>query len=458
VTRRTTLIALAILAVALAVRVIQVETTSYAARFDAGSYLSLASQIAHTGDYSPHAPGAGGTRGPSAYFPPAFPYFLAISDLVSGHTTKKGRAVEPARIEQAVLGTIIVGLIGLVAFELFGSALLASIAMALAAGYPVLVELSAILVAENLLTALTLAAIYAALRARRAETRGNAWIAGAGVLTGLAALSHENGILLVIPLAFAVWTGPRRSLRALAGPGLLVAASAAAIAPWTIRNAIDLHAFAPITDENGITLLGTYNPASAANRQVPYKWRFFAAIPGERKRLGNTQRFTEAQLSSRLTNQALTYIAHHPLAPVEAAYHNTIRMLEIGGTFAWRASAFAQSISTTTARTGVISFYVMALLALLGAATRRARRAPKWIWAAGILLWLSAVIVNMETPRFREPVEPFLILLAACALVGAAASTRRRFKRLRRAPVHAEGGTAVAGGAGEPVEVVERLA
>ena len=30
---------------------------------------------------------------------------------------------------------------------------------------------------------------------------------------------------------------------------------------------------------------------------------------------------------------------------------------------------------------------------------------------------LSVVLVNVETPRFRAPVDPFLALLAACALV-----------------------------------------
>ena len=29
---------------------------------------------------------------------------------------------------------------------------------------------------------------------------------------------------------------------------------------------------------------------------------------------------------------------------------------------------------------------------------------------------LSVVFVNVETPRFREPVDPFLVLLAACAM------------------------------------------
>jgi Dolichyl-phosphate-mannose-protein mannosyltransferase len=466
VTRRTTFIAVAILAIALAVRVVQVQTTSYSAPFDAGSYMSLASQVAHQGVYAPHGHGAGGTKGPSAYFPPAFPYLLAASDLISGHTTKKGKAVEPARIEQAVLGTVSVGLIGLVAFELFGSNA-SLIAMALAAGYPVFVELSAVIVAENLLTALMLAAIWAALRARRARAnRRYGWVAGAGVLTGLAALSHVNGILLILPMIAAVWTERSRQAKpfwaalrtrvaSLRAPALLIALAALTILPWTIRNAVDLHAFVPISDETGITLIGTYNFASAARPGVPYKWRFFAGIPGESKRLGNTERFTEPQLSSRLTDQALTYISHHPGAPLAAAYHNTIRMLELEGTFAWQASAYAQGISITNARTGVISFYVLAALAVLGAVTRRVRAAPLWVWAAGILIWLSAVTINMETPRFREPVDAFLILLAACALATAADRAGARLRR--RAPVGGDGGAVVARGARQPIEVIQRL-
>jgi Dolichyl-phosphate-mannose-protein mannosyltransferase len=460
VTRRTVLIALALLAIALAVRIVQVETTSYSAPFDGGSYMSLASQIAHYGTYAPHGPGAGGTKGPTAYFPPGLPYFVAISDLISGHTTKKGKALEPARIEQAVLGTIVVALIGLVAFELFGSTT-ALIAMALAAGYPVLVELSAIVVAESLLTASMLAAIYAVLRARRSPARRTqtGWIVAAGILTGLAALAHENGILLVIPFALAVWTvRPRRSLRSLAAPALLIVASAVTILPWTIRNAIQLHSFIPISDETGITLIGTYNPASAADRQVPYAWQFFGAIPGESNRAGNGHRLTEPQLSSRLTHQALSYIDHHPAAPLAVVFHNTVRMLELGGSFPWRASATAQGINATNARTGVISFYVVAVLALLGALTPAARRAPRFLWAAGAVMWLSAALVNMETPRFREPVDAFLILLAACALAAAGATAARNRARLRRTPVRAHSGTAVAGGSGEPVEVIERLA
>ncbi len=113
----------AILIGALALRVAEVERTSFRPINDAGSYLTLASEIAHTGDYSlSHNPGsgAGGTRGPSAYFAPGYPYFLALVDIVDGHETRRGGAIQPARVSQAVLGTITVALIGLVALEMFG--------------------------------------------------------------------------------------------------------------------------------------------------------------------------------------------------------------------------------------------------------------------------------------------------------------------------------------------------
>ena len=53
------------------------------------------------------------------------------------------------------------------------------------------------------------------------------------------------------------------------------------ILPWTIRNAVVMHHFIPVSDETGITIVGTYNVASAANSQLQYKWRIFYGIPGE---------------------------------------------------------------------------------------------------------------------------------------------------------------------------------
>jgi 4-amino-4-deoxy-L-arabinose transferase-like glycosyltransferase len=358
-----------------------------------------------------------------------------------------------------VLGTITVALIGLVALELFGAAA-AWIALVLAAIYPVLIELSATLVAENLLTPLVLGAAYAGLRVRRAgkPLAAYAWVAGSGVLTGLATLTHENAALIILPLLAAVWTTrPRLSARALAAPALLIATAAVTVAPWTIRNALVMHRFIPVSDETGITLVGTYNVASAANRSVPYKWRIFYAIPGERPLIHRESHLTEPEIGAKLQSQALHYIAKHPFSPFVVAFHNTLRLLELEGTFAWHAAAAAQSIPTDDAGVGVVSFWILCLLALGGAFSKAVRAAPKWVWVVPLLLAVSVVLVNVETPRFRAPVDPFLVLLASAALARAAGWVGRRLLG-DRAPVWSKAGNAVAARPAELIEMRERLA
>jgi 4-amino-4-deoxy-L-arabinose transferase-like glycosyltransferase len=436
---KTALLVAALLITALVVRIGYVEHTPFKAINDAGTYNRLASMIATTGDYhtgSAPGSGAGGSRGPTAYFPPGFPYFLAAVDILTGHQAGHKPAIQPERIAQAVAGTVTVGLIGLVALEAFGAgAALAS--MALAAFYPVLIELSGTLVAENLLVVFELAAVWTALRIKHAR-RPYAWIAATGVLTGLATLTHQNAILLLIPLALAAWSVAQRKpdrtrprVRALAAPTiLLILTTCATIAPWTIRNAIELHHFVPVSDESGITLVGTYNPASAAFAPVPYKWRYILKIPQDRTLVRTAGRYDEVALGDKFQSQALHYIDEHPLAPLQVAYHNTLRMFELEGPYAWHASALAIGLPVAVARTGVAAFWLLCGLALLGAFTRMARRAPRWLWLVPLLLALSVVFVNVETPRFREPIDPFLILLAGCAV-----ATAVQRLPLRRAPV-----------------------
>ncbi len=418
-----------ILLAALGARLGYNASEPYHAINDAGTYNRMASMIARYGDYhtgSAPRSGAGGSRGPTAYFPPAFPYYLAVADLLDGHQAGGRTAVPGERFEMAITGTISVALIGLVALEAFGEGV-AFAAMALAAVYPVFIVCSGILAAENLVVPLELAAAWTMLRARRAR-RPYAWIAATGVLTGLAALAHENAILYLIPFAIAAWGiarrarpgQPRPGLRALAAPAVLVALTCAMIAPWTIRNAVELHAFVPISDETGITLAGTYNPRSANDPQLPYKWHLFSHVTSLHYLAPLSSSETEPQLSSQLTSRALNYITAHPLAPIEASFDNTLRMLELEGTFAWRASTSALNIHEPWPAIGVYSFYALGLLAIAGLFTREVRRAPWWLWLMPVLWWLTIVPVNVETPRFREPLDPFLILLAGCAVSAAA--------------------------------------
>jgi dolichyl-phosphate-mannose-protein mannosyltransferase len=449
---RRALVVAAALMVALGLRVAFVESTSYRAVNDAGTYNRFASAIATDGDYTTGSngpgTGAGGSRGPTAYFPPGYSYALAIADLVDDHSSGGRTALPGERLENAALGTVTVGLIGLVALEMCGAGP-ALAALVLAAVDPVLIELSGVLVAENLLVVLELAAVWAGLRAR-GSPRPWRWIGAAGALTGLATLTHENAVVMVLPLAVAAVVavraprgaghqtlpmvrfdaqrapGIRRAVGALA---LLLVCTAAAVAPWTVRNALQLHRFVPVADEAGITLRGTYNPTSAADHSIPYKWRLFWFVPadeGVRRRAGT---MSEDTLSALLEHRALHYIDRHPTAPLAAGADNLARMFELEGTAAWQASARAVDLPVDDARIGVVAFWVLCLLALAGLATRAARGAPRWTWAVPVLFALSVIFVNVETPRFREPVDPFLLVLAGCAVD--AGVRRARVRRSR---------------------------
>jgi 4-amino-4-deoxy-L-arabinose transferase-like glycosyltransferase len=443
----------AVLIAALAIRVAYVQNVSFKPINDASIYNILGSSVARTGGYNlghTSGSGAGGSRGPTAYFPPAFPYYLAAVDILTGHQAGGRPAIHDYRLAQTVLGTAAVGLVGLVALEAFGPGI-ALIALILAAVYPVFIESDGTLVAENLLIVFELAAVWTALRARRSD-RPYAWIAATGVLTGLATLTHENAALLLLPLGFAVAGVVQKRAR---GVALLLACTALTILPWTIRNAVELHHFVPVSDETGITLVGTYNPDSAAFKPVPYKWRFFWQISEDQHLRRTAGHYTEVELGSKLESQAMHYIGAHPLAPLKVAYHNTLRLFELAGSYAWHASALAVGMHITDARTGVVSFWVMCALALIGLFTRAARRAPRWLWAIPVLFALSVVFVNVETPRFREPIDPFFVLLAGCAV--ATAIERLRGLRLGRAPVRRSGRAPRMAGNGELVEMVQRL-
>ena len=461
----------ALLVAAFVIRLVYVDNTYYKAVNDAGTYNRMAANVAQYGDYhtgSGPRTGAGGSRGPTAYFPPAFPYFLGLVDLIDGHQAGGKSAVPPERVAQAVIGTVSVGLIGAVALEVFGGGV-ALAALALAAVYPVFVVLSGTLVAENLLLVFELAAIWMALRARRAR-HPVVWFAAIGVLVGLATLTHQNAALFVLPLGVAAWwvarargvggvggahTPRRPGLRALWAPAVVVACACLMIAPWTIRNAVELHHFVPVSDETGITLLGTYNATSAAQRPVHYKWDLFLKIPEFKALARAAHHYDEVGLSRLLQSRALDYIGAHPFSPLDVGFHNTLRMFELEGSFAWHASYAAIGLPASAATIGVISFWALCALAIAGWFTAVRREAPGWLWAFPVLYWLSITFVNVETPRFREPIDPFLVLLAACAV----ATAVRRLSGLSGAPVgRRRRAPELTGDHAELVKVVKRLA
>jgi 4-amino-4-deoxy-L-arabinose transferase-like glycosyltransferase len=400
-TRRAVWIAIALLVFTELVRIAYVlHTRNYVARQDAQSYNYLAQTLAR---------GNGWGYGNSAYRPPGYPVFLAGIYLLVGLPNGVFTA---ARLVQTLLATATIGLIGVMAWQLAGRRA-ALISLAIGSIYIPLVLIGVALMTEALFTPLLLIATICALQCRRVERRQYLWIVLSGFFCGLASLTRGNGILLMFPLALVVWTTkPRWSWRALAAPLTLLVVACATISPWTIRNANAQHAFIPVTDELGNTIKGTYNPVSARQRFV---WNGHGYSTYDS--IQNNKKLTEAQRDSELTHAVIRYIGKHPEYLPEAMFWNTLRLLDLQGRRISRVTAYTDTFATYEfADIGVVCFWIVGVLAILGGFTLAARRVPKSFWTIPFILWLSVAPVTTGTPRFRAALDPFFIALAAFAL------------------------------------------
>ncbi len=387
-----------------------VATPHFVAVTDASEFDYEAVSLVHHGAFPQSGLTARG--GPTAFRPPLFPLALAGVYGLVGTGSAKTRW-EAGRVLEALLGAVAVGLVCLIALRLWGRRV-ALAAGALASVYPPLVLAGSSLLSESLFIPLELGAVLAALVHRDSAHRWR-WALATGVLTGLAALTRGNGIALAVPLLFLVWSDrPRRTWRSLRAPAAMLVACALTIAPWAIRNQIVLHRFVPLTTETGFALAGTYNSAAQHDHSYPDLWLppaaqmrdVFAAHPAA----------NEADVASHLATMALRYIRAHPGSVPATVYWNTLRLFNFTGTRVERAFAGGEGYPVWLAVASVYAFWALLALTLLGAFRGAARRAPLALWGCPLVIVLTTVPL-LGLTRYRSPIDPFLVPLAATALL-----------------------------------------
>jgi 4-amino-4-deoxy-L-arabinose transferase-like glycosyltransferase len=399
-----------LVALALLIRVVVVlATPHYAPQTDALDYDRIAVSLARH-DRLP--PSILVPHGPSAFRPPLFPLALAAVYKVVG--TDAATRWEAGRLLCAALGALTVALIALIALRLWGRAA-AVVTAAIASVYPPLIMVGSSLMSESLFIPLILASVLAALNHRRSRHRWR-WAVISGLLGGLAALSHGNGLMLAIPLALLVWTElPRRSWRAAAVPAALLATMLATLVPWTVRNALVFHQFVPLTTQTGYGLAGVYDARAAHDRAYPALW--LTPIGQMRSELRDHPGLNEAQLSDRLSSSALGYIGRHPLYPVRVVYWSSLRMLNLTGFQFERVQALFAGYPLGLVSPSIYGFWVLGILALVGIlAESRARRAPAALWLCPVLVLLPSVVL-LGNARYRSPADPFVVMLGSLGVV-----------------------------------------
>jgi 4-amino-4-deoxy-L-arabinose transferase-like glycosyltransferase len=415
--RRRTHVLYGILALAFALRLAWVI---YAARDPVGlndpsSYLSMGNDLAHGNGYRfPYE------SVPTAYFPIGYPLFVAAIAWVVGHTPLSDVPMTVA-VVQALLGTASVWLVWRIVRRVFDERT-ALVAAGLMAVFPGLLLYSAPLLSETLFVFFELCAIAVLVDHPWAERAPSARrLVAFGVLTALAAMVRSQALLFLLVLPVAMLLARVGWRRALRGFAVALAAAAVTIAPLTIRNAVTMNAFIPISTNTGDDLCIGHN-LGATGAFALYKdcveIKSFAGGAAEVAR------------DKRNTHTALKFAWEHPRREVELAwkrayytYDGDYEALDAVESFG-HGKFIPHGFRTVLQRIADGWFWLVMGLGLVGAVLLWSRRDGRRLFLLGALLAMALTpLVFFGDVRFHVPASALFVIAAAVAITSLA---RRR--------------------------------
>jgi 4-amino-4-deoxy-L-arabinose transferase-like glycosyltransferase len=358
---------------------------------------------------------------PTAEYPPLHTVFIAGADLLGLSTT------QDQKLFFAVIGSLTVVLIAVLAARVTGSDRTGAIAGVLAALYPMLWLPDGALMAESTYGLWLVATLLAALELARRPSLGRAAILGG--VGALAALSRGEGLALLAVLGLvAAWRAPvaglarhARLLGVTAGVAIVV------IAPWTIRNYAVFDRLVPISNNANEIWVGANCPDTYYGALIG-AWKFQCygeAPPGD-----------EAQRAIAYRRRGLDYLQDHvgrlPLV-VAARVGRVLDVYRPWGQGAFLASA--EGRHPRAQHLGLIAYWLLVPWAIAGAVLlRRARRDTELLLLlAPVALVLLVAVTTYGSTRFRFAAEPGLVVLGAVAVDAALGLVLRA----RRSPASA---------------------
>jgi 4-amino-4-deoxy-L-arabinose transferase-like glycosyltransferase len=230
--------------------------------FDAVAYGKIARSLDENRGFSL---GKDATQ-PADNYSPGLPLVVAGVYKVSGGVHER-----LARVALALIGSLSVLFAYLIGRRLSGPAA-GLVGAAVVAIYPALLEYQGMLMSEPLAAALLSGAVLSMLWASDARQGSPAggWLLP-GVLLGSLALVRPEYLAVALLLGLVVFAEGWRDGRqqALIQAAILLAGVVLVVAPWSIRNAIALDRFVPISTGGGQVLFaGTYLPSDGDPERV----------------------------------------------------------------------------------------------------------------------------------------------------------------------------------------------
>jgi 4-amino-4-deoxy-L-arabinose transferase-like glycosyltransferase len=336
--------------------------------------------------------------------PPLYPFVLALFTVVGGH------GWIPHQLAGALIGTGTVTLVGLLGRRVAGDTA-GFVAAGLAAIYPMLIAADGSFRSESLYALLIAACLLSAYALYDRPTVRRAAVCG--VLIGLATLTRTEALalvfLLILPAALLVVA--RR--RALALTGVALAAAILVLTPWLARCWIQFDRPVFVSTNSGGLLAGA-NCHKTYHGEWLGQWRFDCLTP--------VRTSNEAAGSAQLASDGLDYARDHAgRLPVVM----TVRFLRSWELYRprqqWTIERFFEGRDLRLEQAGVFMYYVLAVLAVVGAVRLRRRGEPLRILLAPFVLVTLLSIAAYGFTRFRIAAEPAIVVLAAVTLAPVAA-------------------------------------
>lgn len=277
--------------------------------YDAQAYAKIAANFERGDGFTA---GAGASQ-PSSSYSPGLPLAVAGIYAVTGGVHER-----TARVVLAVIGALAVLFTYLIGRRLSGpvAGLIGAAAVAI---YPALLEYQGMLMSEPLAATLLSGSVLALFWAADGEG-GARWLLP-GALLGATALTRPEYLAVGVLLAILVFARGRREWRlGLLQAAVLLAGLVVVIAPWTIRNAVALDRFVPISTGGGQVLYaGTYlpsdgDPEKVGAEVVEHHPELFAPTAAERLRLEQIlARLAAARYPKMETDEALSRMGREQL-------------------------------------------------------------------------------------------------------------------------------------------------
>jgi hypothetical protein len=401
----------------------------YAARVPAGlydpaRYFGIASNIAHGRGYADvftirngvPVPGE-----PSAYYPPGYPYFLGSIAWLQRVGVLPHGLPRVAGVAQALLGSATVVLVGVLGRNVW-SRRAGVIAAAILAVYPNLVMHAAALLSETLFIFLFVAAVVTLVPAAgRPGPLSRGRLALAGVLFALSVLVRPVSLAALPLLALVWWLQGRKEGRGIglrrAGVqvGWLLGCTVLLVVPWTIRNAVRMHAFVPLSTNNGDNLCIGYSPeANGAFRLAKACITKDVAVDGSRAEVRHDHEATHLAVKYATADPGrIPWLVTRRFYYLMQRDDDALRAVQSYGEDNFIPAHRAHLLE----RTSSISWRVVEVVGALGVLLLlfRGRRDHLLVALAG-LSTLVLPLLTFADARFKVPFVPFLILGAGVLL------------------------------------------